>query len=235
MALAILAALFLAYRQAPREGVRPAVTVDYTLALVVAGLVGSRLVYVAVHWGEYAFRPWALIGISPTGELQGLSIHGGLLGGLVAGYWLARRWRLEFWSMADLYARPLAVGMGIGRIGCALAGCCYGRLTGAGWGISTVYAAGLRHPSQLYETALLLIVFGFLTWYMGRDRAPGQLFGVLLAGYGTARFLAELFREVPRLALGLSLGQWVSVLLLVLGAVVWRMRSSRQAVAVPRG
>jgi phosphatidylglycerol:prolipoprotein diacylglycerol transferase len=227
IALAVLVALFLTYRQAPREGIQPSVTIDFILAVVVAGLAGSRIVYVVVHWGDYAFRPWAILGLGAAGELQGLSIHGGLLGGLLAGYWLARRWKLKFWRLADLCARPLAFGMGVGRVGCTLAGCCFGQLTGAGWGTTTVYAPGLRHPSQLYETALLWIVFGFLTWLMARERAPGQLFAAFLSGYGIARLLAEIYRDSARIALGLSLGQWVSVGLILAGAVLWRARSGR--------
>ncbi len=229
IALAVLAALFLVWRQAPREGIDPNFTVDFMLAVVVAGLVGSRLVYVALNWRDYAGNPWAIIGIGGW-ERQGLAIHGGLLGGVGAGWVMARRLKLRFWSLADLYARALAVGLGIGRIGCLLAGCCYGRPTGGEWGCTTVYAYGLRHPSQLYETFLLLALFLFLTWRMTKPRRLGQLFGLFLAGYGCARFLAEFFREGERVAAGLSLGQIVSLGLVAAGAAIHRARRESEPV-----
>jgi len=224
IALGVLAAIYISHRQAAREGVDPDITLEFTLLIVVAGLVGSRLLFVALNWQEYVGRPLAIIGIGYR-ELEGLSIHGGLAGGGLAGYAYVRRHRLRFWTLADLYARPLAIGMGVGRIGCFLAGCCYGQLTQRGWGTTTVYAFGLRHPSQLYETALLLLLFAFLTWYMGRPRARGQLFAAFVGGSGVARFLSEIFRESERILLGLSLAQWVSIALLGLGFLLWRMLS----------
>ncbi len=234
IALAVLVALFLVWRQAPREGVDPNVTVDLMLAVVLAGLVGSRLVYVLLNWRDYAATPWSIIGVGGW-ERQGLTIHGGLLGGVAAGWIMARRLRLRFWMLADLYARALAIALGIGRIGCLLAGCCFGRLTGGDWGCTTVYAPGLRHPSQLYETFLLTLLFIYLSWRMGKPRRLGQLFGLFVAGYGIARFLAEFFREGERVAAGLTLGQLVSLGLLLLGAAIWYLRRNSMPVGEPGG
>ena len=228
ISIAIVLGLFLAWRQASREGIRPEVIVDFTLYAALAGLVGSRVLYVALHWSDYAGRPGAILGLG-QGELQGLSIHGALLGGVLVGIFFARRYRLSFWRLADVYARPLAIGMGIGRVGCFLGGCCYGQLTGGGWGCTTLYAPGLRHPSQLYETALLVILFVFLSWYMTKPRASGQLFAVFLAGYAVMRFLAEIYRDSIRVTGPLSLAQLVSVALLVAGLILWRLRRGRPA------
>lgn len=218
--LGILGGVFMAYRQAPREGIKPEVTLDFGLAVVVAGLISSRLVYVALNWADYAGRPTAIIGIG-DGQLQGLSVHGALLGGVVVGGYLAARWRLGFWPMADLAARPVALGMGVGRLGCVLAGCCYGQLSGGSWGVTTPFAPGVRHPSQVYEAALLLVLVGFLTWYMARPRLRGRLFALFVAGSGVARFLGEIYRESERILLGFSLAQLVSVGLLVTGVIMW--------------
>jgi len=224
--LAMIIGVALVYRQAPREGIDPERTMDFSLAVAIAGLIGSRVVFVMLYWREYVgANLWAILGFGGGGQVQGLSIHGGLLGGVLVGGILARRWRLGFWPMADLYSRPMALGMGIGRIGCILAGCCYGVLTGGTWGCTTPYATGLRHPSQLYEFALLGIVFVFLSWYMTRPRRRGRMFALLLGGYGLARLAAEVFREGERVLLGLSLGQLVSIGLIIAGVFVWKALS----------
>ncbi len=222
--LAMLIGVVLVYRQAPMEGVLPERTADFSLAVAVAGLVGSRVMYVLLNWSEYAGRPGAIFGLG-EGQLEGLSIHGGLLGGIVVGGLLAHRWQLGFWPLADLYSRPVALGMGIGRLGCLLAGCCYGQLTDGSWGCATDYAPGLRHPSQLYEAALLGLLFVFLSWYMTRPRRRGRMFALLLTGYGIARFLGEVMRESERSVLGLSLAQLVSIGLLLIGLIMWRALS----------
>lgn len=237
MALAILTAVALVYRQASREGIDPDVTLDFTLGLVLAGLVGSRVVYVALNWREFIAAPLSILGIGGSGcAQQGLTIHGGLLGGLLAGLFMARRFRLRFWALADLYARALALGLGIGRIGCFLAGCCYGQLTDGDWGCPTVFAPGLRHPSQLYETVILVALFLLLTRQMLRPRRRGQLFGMFVAGYGVARFIAEVFRESIRIVDGLSLAQVVSLVLIAAGIAIWTTGGKRAMVtAVPPG
>jgi phosphatidylglycerol---prolipoprotein diacylglyceryl transferase len=173
----------------------------------------------------YAGRPLLAILGFEGGGLAGLAIHGGLIGGLVGGGIMTVRHRLPFWVMADLYARPLAMGHTLGRIGCFMRGCDYGRLTAGNWGARTMYAAGLRHPSQLYESGLALLLFLGLTWYMRRSRSPGQLFLVYAAGYSVARFTADIYREPAPIAGPLNLAQVVSiVVVIVVGALWWHIQ-----------
>ena len=236
IAVAIVVAVALVWRQAWREGIDREITLDFTLGLVLAGLVGSRVVYVVLNWRTYIGDPLAIIGIGAGGcAQQGLTIHGGLLGGLVAGWLMARHYRLGFWALADLYARALAIGLGIGRIGCLLAGCCYGQLTDGSWGCPTVFAPGLRQPSQIYETAMLTVLFILLSRFMLVPRRRGQLFGLFVAGYGVARFVAEIYRESERVFAGLSLAQLVSIGLLLLGLAVFYTGRARPVVTpLPR-
>jgi len=227
LSLSLLAAVFLTRRQAAREGIQPQTALDFTLILMVAGVIGSRVLFVILNWSWYSGRPLAIIGLGGEG-LAGLSIHGGLIGGVVTGYILTRRHRIPFAAMADLVARPLALGMGLGRVGCFLRGCCYGRLTGGSWGCETEFAPGLRHPSQLYEAALLFVVFAGLTWMMRRPRARGQLFAAMLVGHGTARFVSEFFRESPLVLGPLAAGQLVSIVEVAVGAAVWSLLEERR-------
>jgi phosphatidylglycerol:prolipoprotein diacylglycerol transferase len=218
--LAILVGLRLTSRQAPREGLDRERTVDLTLLLVIGAFIGARALFVLLNWSFFAGQPLAILGLSDEG-LVGLSVFGALLGGVVAAYLVCRRHRLSFAAVADLYARPVALGIGIGRIGCFLNGCCYGKLTNAGWGFYTRYDFGLRHPSQLYETGLCLLLFLALTWYMMRPRSPGQLFLAFLAGYGVVRIVTELFREGEPVAGPLTQAQVASVAMVAVSVISW--------------
>lgn len=226
LSMAMLAAVFLSYRQAPREGVDPQITLDFTIVLIVAGVVGSRVVFVALNWEYFAPQPLSILGIG-QGGLAGLSIHGGLIGGLAAGWLMSARRGPRFATMADLYSRPLALGHALGRVGCFLRGCCYGRLTTGGWGVESVYAWGLRHPSQLYESGLALLLFVGLTWYMRRRRLPGQMFLIYAAGYSLARLLADFFRESEAAAGPFTLAQAASLAVLAVAVVLWRRLARR--------
>lgn len=229
LGLALLVGIILSYRQAPREGVDPQITLDFTLVLVVAGIIGSRAVYVLLNWGMYAGRPLLTIVGLEGGGLSGLAIHGGLLGGLIGGAIMVRRHGLRFWTMADVYARPMAMGHTIGRVGCFLNGCDFGRLTAGPLGARTSYALGLRHPSQLYESGLALLLFLALTWYMRRPRSPGQLFLIYAAGYAVARFVADLFRETEFVAGPLNLAQVISLVVLPIAVALWWRFQRRRA------
>ncbi|MDP2872430.1 MAG: prolipoprotein diacylglyceryl transferase [Bacillota bacterium] len=234
LGMSLLSAVWLSYRQAPREGVDPQITLDFSLAIVVAGVVGSRLVFVLLNWEYYASNPVSILGIG-EGGLAGLSIHGGLLGGIIAGWFMCARHGLRFPVMADLYARPLAMGHTLGRIGCVLRGCCFGELTGGGWGVRTVYAWGLRHPSQLYESGLALLLFVGLTWYMKRPRAAGQLFLLYAGGYAVARFLADLYRESDLVTGSLNLAQLVSLGVLCIVVPLWFRLGAGSRAGASRG
>jgi len=121
------------------------------------------------------------------------------------------------------------MGHTLGRIGCFTNGCDYGRLTSGTWGTFTSYAPGLRHPSQLYESGLALLLFFGLTWYMRREqRSPGQLFMVYAAGYAVARFVADLFRETEFIAGPLNLAQVISLVVFPVALGAWmRLERSR--------
>lgn len=231
LGMALLAAVLLSYRQAPREGVDPQITLDFTLVIVIAGVLGARLLFVVLNWEYFAGRPLSILGLG-QGGLAGLSIHGGLLGGLAAGWLMCVRHGLRFASMADLYARSLAMGHTLGRVGCTLRGCCYGQLTVGGWGVQTMYAWGLRHPSQLYESGISLLVFLGLTWYMRRRRAPGELFVLYVAGYSVARLIADFYRESDAVAGPFTLAQVVSLIALLGAVPLWLYIRQRRATAM---
>lgn len=200
-------------------------------------VLGGRLGFIAQHPHElfadplFVFRVWE----------GGMAFFGGLAGVLLAALWVARRHRLAFLAVTDIFVFPAALGLGIGRVANFVNGELVGRPTGGHWG---VIFPGVdlvpRHPSQLYESASHLLLFGTLVW-VGRRHArqgfqvPGRLSFLFLALYGSFRFLTDFFRDDDTYWGPISDGQWVSLLVALIGFGMsgWlNARTARRAAAL---
>lgn len=233
VAAALLAAFWVATREARRRGFAPGMVEDLALPVVLAGFIGGRLAYV-VGWEPELF--WR----DPLGILAvwrgGLAIHGALLAGFAAALWFCRRRRVPMWRLADVLAPAIILGQGIGRLGCFLSGDSYGRPTDLPWAVTftdpnAMAPLGvLLHPVQLYEFALDLVLFGTLWALRKRTVFEGQLFFLYVAGYGAIRLLTETVRgDRLEFAFGLSLLQGVSLALLGMAVVAlgWRLTARK--------
>lgn len=242
VATGILLALWLARRQAPRMGLDPDQVWNLGIYMVLGGLVGAKLWYILENVGYYADNPRALFSMD---TLQAAGVwYGGLLTALLVLVIYVRRAKMSFLALSDTFAAPLALGHGIGRLGCFSAGCCWGKPTTLAWGVTftSEYAADTvgtplgvaLHPTQLYEATTELLAFAFLLWLGTRRSFRGQVFAAYLIWYGVARGAIEFFRGDPgrtQLFGGeVSLMQVVSLGLILLGALLWRL-GSRQPVA----
>ena len=178
----------------------------------------------------------------------GLTYYGGFLGSSVGAFFLLRRDRFPFWKAADMAGFAVPLGLAFGRMGCLLAGCCFGRETDLPWAI--VFPPGSAaseaewkahtlarmslpshplHPTQIYESAASLAIAA-LAFYvvMPRKRYDGQVFVFFVAAYAAARFVLETFRDDDRGGLvGLSTSQWIGVLLIVAAGVAHVMLRRR--------
>jgi phosphatidylglycerol:prolipoprotein diacylglycerol transferase len=166
-----------------------------------AGLAGAQLLYRALHGG-----------------LHGLASVGGVWAGLVATWFVARLLRLDPWGLLDVLAPAALLGLAVGRVGCFLGGCCYGRPTLLPWGIVfPELGPPPRHPLQLYSAAVDLC----LVFLLPRSGPPGAVARRTCVGWGCARAALELLRDpgaTDVLASGwLTLPQ-VAALLLAAGA-----------------
>jgi phosphatidylglycerol:prolipoprotein diacylglycerol transferase len=158
-----------------------------------------------------------------------MSFHGGLLGVLAAVAFYAWRQRLDWWRLIDFIAPLVPPGLAAGRLGNFINGELWGRPTDLPWGMVFRGAGDVpRHPSQLYQLALEgVLLFALLWWYSSKPRARSAVSAMFLIGYGALRFLAEFAREpddfLGLLALGLSMGQWLSVPMAAAGIalVLW--------------
>jgi phosphatidylglycerol:prolipoprotein diacylglycerol transferase len=241
LALAFMAALFVASRLGGRDGLPRERVFDLGLWMLLGGLIGSKLLLMLAE-PEYA-EDWRNL-LSIDFLRSGGVWYGGFLGGLLTGVLLIKRYRLSFWKVTDAFAPGVALGQAIGREGCFAAGCCWGRPTEAPWGVEFGEAAhritgvptGVHlHPTQLYESALALLIFLFLYRLHGRKRFAGQVIGTYAVLYGLTRFAIEFFRDDPRgdiLGLTtlthLSTSQLIS-LFVVVGGVIYLVRRSRRS------
>jgi phosphatidylglycerol:prolipoprotein diacylglycerol transferase len=239
LALAFLCAILITVRIAARDGLPREKIYDLCLWMLLSSLIGSKILMFFTE-PEYRDHPLQLLSLDFL--RSGGVFYGGLIGAILAGYFLMRRYNLPWWKTADACAPGIAIGNFFGRQGCFAAGCCWGKPTSLPWGvkftelgheITGVPTDIYLHPTQLYESFAMLIVFFFLLWLHKHRRFSGQviLFYALL--YSVIRFGVEFLRDDPRGDLfglttltGLSTSQMISLIVgagaLVLLIVRWR-------------
>jgi phosphatidylglycerol:prolipoprotein diacylglycerol transferase len=243
LALAFLTAILISVRLAARDGLPREKIYDLSLWMLLASLIGSKILMFFVE-PEYRENPLQLLSLDFL--RSGGVFYGGLLGAVLAGYFLMRRYGLPWWKTADACAPGIAIGNFFGRQGCFAAGCCWGEPTSLPWGVQfselghqiTGVPTGVHlHPTQLYESFAMLIVFFFLLWLHKRRKFDGQVILLYALLYAVIRFAVEFVRGDPRgdiLGLssltGLSTSQIISLALgvcaLVLLITRWRKSST---------
>jgi len=196
---------------------------DLVFACILGVIAGGRLGYVLFYnLGHYLGRPLEIFAIWDGG----MSFHGGLVGVVLAVIWFARRQKLPILAVGDYLVPVVPIGLGLGRIGNFINGELWGRPADPDlpWAMVFPHVDRVpRHPSQLYEALLEGLVLFVVVWLFARQpRRHGRVFGLFLLGYGLARFAVEYFRapdpQLGTLALGLSMGQWLSLPMIAVGA-----------------
>ena len=222
LAVAAVVCTFLASRDAKKIGIPPGVIPDFTFGTVVAGILGARLFYILLNFRFFMDHPLEIVMI----QNGGLAWHGGLIAATLAGLRFIHRKKLHLPTMFDLVAPYAALGESIGRVGCFLNGCCFGRE--AAWGIYFPVHDARLHPTQLYAMAGLFILFFILRHYRKIGKIPGDVFVLYLFGASLLRFTIEFFRaDHYVLVLGLSVYQWVCVGLIAVAVYVHLRLKSR--------
>lgn len=221
LAAAYLAGLQLALVRARRQGLDGARVMDLGIYIIIAALVGAKLLLVIVDFNYFWSNPRDLLSLARSGGV----FYGGLLLALIVAFWYIRRHRLPVWTTCDAFAPGIALGHAIGRVGCFMAGCCYGRHTDLPWAVTftnplaaTNVGTPLNdplHPTQLYEAgAELLILFGLLFLERRGRNFPGRTFWSYMLLYGISRFIIEFYRGDPRgQILTFSTSQLISLLI----------------------
>src|SRR5512143_3831123 len=237
IASGFVAAIWLAQREARRQGQDADRIGDLAFWVLVSALVGSRLYFIAVNWGDY------------FGANAWLAFYGGFLGATLTAWWYMRRHGMRFLPYADTLIPSVSIGHFFGRLGCFAAGCCWGAVSHSHlpWlakfppeslayqafagrpNAAELLAPGRLttmpvHPTQLYEAFGELALFAALTMLVRPNkRFHGQVLAGWLMAYAVLRTLVEVFRgDIERgLVGGFGVGQWTSAVIFAAGVAVW--------------
>jgi len=233
MALAFIAAGFVARWQFKKRGVDPDFIFPLLIAAIVGGLLGAKIHYLVIHPEEW---PKNLL----SGE--GLVWFGGLFGAIAAVIIVTLVSHKSLGAVMDAGAVAVPVGYFFGRMGCFLRGCCHGKPTDLPWGLS--FPEGIPptppgvkvHPTQLYSGVASLVIFALLAWVIGpRVKRQGSLIFVYAVIAGVERFLIEFIRTNEPVALGLTQQQWIAMAMVIIGVVgIYWFETHGKPRAVPK-
>lgn len=238
MALGFLAALLWIRHQSKKEGLPLQTMTDLVFLMIVMAIVGSRLAYIAVEWRYFLAHPLDVFKVWQGG----LVFLGGLIACLLTAAWYVRKHRLPGWKVFDVFAPGIALGHSFGRLGCFLAGCCYGRLCDVNAWYAVVFPAhqgslappGVPlYPTQLMESAGEFLLFLFLVWKTRRKSFDGQIILLYVILYSLMRFAIEFYRGDPErgyvIPQWLSTSQFLGILLIVAALIMLIYRKGRSS------
>lgn len=216
-----LAFLITIYLTSKRAGIfnisRETVSSLITLFLV-TGIIGARIAYVLANMSDFTTHPLQVLMINRGG----LIFYGGFIMAFIVGIVYAKIRDLAIFDAADLIAPFIALGHAIGRAGCFLNGCCFGKPTGSFLGVQFPQTFVKVYPVQLFSFAGLLIIFFFLLFLQSRRSFKGEIISLYLILYGIFRFFIEFLRgDLLPVFHGLTSTQLVSVIFVIVGVVLF--------------
>ena len=241
LAAAYLLGLQLAIHRSRKAGLDAGRVLDLGVYLVIAALVGAKLLLVGVNFDYFRSNPAEMLVLARSGGV----FYGGLIAATLVAFWYIRRHSLPLWTTCDMFAPGIALGHVIGRLGCLAAGCCFGLPTTKPWGITfhDPFAAlnvGTPlnvplHPTQLYEAGAELLILLFLLFTERRGRPfAGRTFWFYMLLYAISRFIIEFYRGDERgMIMGFSTSQFISLILAPLSVVMLVVLSRRAGAPEP--
>lgn len=235
LAAAYLLGLQFALTRARARGLDRQRVMDLGIWIIVSALAGAKLMLLVTDFRQYTQSPRALLDLVRSAGV----FYGGLIGAVAVAFVYMRRHRMPLWTTTDVFAPGIALGHAVGRLGCLMAGCCFGRPTSVPWAI-TFYnpAASLNsdtplgvplHPTQLYEAGAELMILGVLLWLERKGRPfAGRTFWSYMLLYAVSRGVIEFFRGDPRGNVGIfSTSQFVSLFLAPVSVIMLVLLSRR--------
>jgi len=236
LAAAYLLGLQFALIRARSRGLDRERVMDLGIWIIISALVGAKLLLLVVDYRPFLANPRTIVDLLRSGGV----FYGGLIAAVTVALVYIWRHRMPMWTTTDVFAPGIALGHVVGRLGCLLAGCCFGRPTSVPWAISfhdpnafatsgTPLGVSL-HPTQLYEAGAEALILVFLLAFERRGRPfPGRTFWSYMLLYGVSRFIIEFYRGDPRGTVfdALSTSQFVSVILVPLSVVMLLLLSRR--------
>jgi len=253
IAAGFVVGIYLAARQARREGMSTDVVLDMAFWILISSMVGSRVLFIIVNIDDYMAEPLNLLKVWQGG----LVFYGGFIGALLAAFYYTQKKGINFLRVADIMVPSVAIGHTFGRLGCFSAGCCHGMPTGSeSFGLIFTHGGSVvarnkllgvpLHPTQLYESFGELVIFFILISLRKKKRFHGQLLIAYLILYPILRSINEMFRgdyergmlfrvdlfgsEAPDI---LSTSQFISLILASIGvgllvSMLWRKKHPKK-------
>lgn len=200
-------------------------TDDFILYTLISSIVSARIFYMVFYnLSMYITNPVEILKFWHGG----MSIHGGIFGGLLGIFLFSRKYKYQLLKLTDIIAAPLALFLIFGRIANFINGELYGRITSVRWAVKFPNAEGYRHPSQIYEAIKNLIIFSVLFFRSKKPFKTGELTSIFLILYSILRFFVEYVREPEHYILGLTMGQFLSIPTLIIG--IWLHKKVKRTI-----
>ncbi len=221
IAIGIIAALTAGIFLAKRKGINPDELYNLTFIAIIGGFMCAKILYCIVEWKTFIDEPLKTLGS------DGFVVYGGIIGGTLLCGLYCRFKKLSFLKYFDVVLPSVAIAQGFGRIGCFLAGCCYGRETDSFVGITfknSNYAPNNVSliPTQLFSSAGCFLMAAVLFFYARKKRIDGRTGALYLIFYSIGRSVIEIFRNDFRGEIGvLSTSQFISIFILLSGIVMF--------------
>ena len=223
IAIGIIVAVWLLRYRGKKVGYNEEHLLDMSIVGILCGFIGGKLLFIITDFNdltEGSFNWSDLVG-------HGLVVYGGIIGGALGIIVFCKRKKWDILKVIDLVVPSVALAQGFGRIGCFLAGCCYGKETNSFLGVkfpdSSFAPSGVKLiPTQLFSSGLDFLLAIFLLWYSRKEREKGRIFALYFILYSIGRFILEFFRGDSRGSVGsLSTSQFISIFIFIIGIILF--------------
>lgn len=228
--IGVLVCIALGVYRAKKTGVIPEeVVLDIAIYGLVSGFLGAKLLYVIVEFEHFLKDPMSVLGS------EGFVVYGGIVAGVLSAVLYCKVKKISFLECFDLLAPSISIAQGFGRLGCLMAGCCYGRVTDSFLGIvfpeGGMAPAGVKLlPTQIFSSLGDFAITAILLWYYNKRKNVGDVGAVYMGLYAVGRFLLEFLRSDDRGSIGiLSTSQWISIVILAGALILHQMNRKRTA------
>lgn len=225
--IGVLLCIVMGMRRAKKNGLSEDAVIDIAIFGLIAGFLGAKILYVIVEWKQLLADPLSVLGS------EGFVVYGGIIAGVLAAIIYCKRKKLVFLEYFDLCSASIALAQGFGRIGCFLAGCCYGRETTSSLGVifpeGGLAPAGVKVlPTQLFSSAGDFGIMFVLLWHYHHRKRVGDTGFLYMLLYGIGRFGIEFLRNDNRGEVGIfSTSQFISLFIIAAAILLffWRNRN----------
>ncbi|WP_032123571.1 prolipoprotein diacylglyceryl transferase [Clostridium amazonitimonense] len=224
IALGIFTGFLLLDKRAKSKGYNDDKVFNMTILAVIAGVIGGKLLYIITDLAAIMEDPSILKDIG-----NGFVVYGSIIGGVIAVYFYCKKQKWNTLKVFDLMIPSVPLAQGFGRIGCFLAGCCYGAPTDFSCSVvfkdSPFAPLGIPlHPTQIYSSIFDFLLALFLLWYDKKNSKHGRVFSLYIILYSIGRFFIEFLRDDPRGAVGVfSTSQFIGIITLIIGLILFNL------------